>query len=114
MQNSYSKPVRPEAGINYASLELTVSMPARNTASYIVTALESVLSQEGVSFEVIVIDDGSDDDTGEKARSISDSRVQFYRNETPRGIGWCHNFSLGKSRAPFLACAPRPAPDLPA
>jgi len=43
--------------------ELTVSMPAYNAGKYIREAIESVLRQDGIEFELIVVDDGSQDNT---------------------------------------------------
>ena len=50
--------------------ELTVSMPAYNKGKYIGKAIEGVLRQEGVDFELIVVDDGSEDDTAEVVQSF--------------------------------------------
>ena len=50
--------------------ELTVSMPAYNQEAYIGQALESVLRQEGVDFEIVVVDDGSRDRTADPMRLL--------------------------------------------
>ncbi len=43
--------------------ELTVSMPAYNTGKYIREAIESLLQQDGIGFELIVVDNRSQDNT---------------------------------------------------
>ena len=82
--------------------ELTVSMPAFNTAAYIGESVRSALAQQGVDFELIVVDDASSDGTGDIAEAIADPRVRVVRNSRRRGIYWCHNRVLAESRAPFI------------
>ena len=83
--------------------QLTVSMPAYNAGKYIRQALESVLCQEGVDLELIVVDDASTDDTTELVTSCPDGRVRLLRNSRRMGIGYCHNVVLRESRGPFIA-----------
>jgi glycosyltransferase involved in cell wall biosynthesis len=83
--------------------ELTVSMPAYNTARYIVAAIQSVLRQTGIEFELIVVDDASQDDTGAAVLSIKDPRVKLLTNTVNRGIAYCHNLVIKQSASPFIA-----------
>lgn len=83
--------------------ELTVSMPAYNAGEYAREAIASVLSQEGIDFELIVVDDGSLDDTAEVVESFADPRVRLIRHDRKLGIGRAHNRVLAGSRAPFVA-----------
>ncbi|MBD5373677.1 MAG: glycosyltransferase [Bacteroides sp.] len=52
-------------------------MIARNAQEYIAGAIESVLNQSYSDFELIIIDDGSTDETSQVVRSYSDSRIRF-------------------------------------
>lgn len=83
--------------------EITVSMPAFNTAKYIRTAIESVLQQTGIDFELIVVDDASQDDTAKIVRSFEDPRVKLFTNATNKGISYCHNLVIQHSTSPFIA-----------
>jgi glycosyltransferase involved in cell wall biosynthesis len=78
-------------------------MPAFNSARYIGAAIESVLAQAGVDFELIIVDDGSADDTADVVRAIRDPRIKLIVNERNRGISFCHNLVLAHSAAPFVA-----------
>jgi glycosyltransferase involved in cell wall biosynthesis len=80
------------------SLDVTVVMAVKNEAKYLADALSSILSQEGVSFEIVLIDDGSTDASFEIAERFSrnDSRVRVLRNPNP---GKARAFNLGVSLA---------------
>lgn len=82
---------------------LTVAMPAHNAGPYIRQAIESVLAQDGVDLELVVIDDASTDDTAAVVEAIHDPRLRLLRNGRREGIGRCHNAILRASRAPYLA-----------
>lgn len=83
--------------------EVTVAMPARNAARYILPAIAGVLTQDNVALELVVVDDASSDETARIVEAITDPRVRLVRNPTRRGIGYCHNRVLALSRAPFIA-----------
>lgn len=78
-------------------------MPAYNAARFIGQAVGSVLGQQGVTLELIVVDDGCSDGTAAIVRSFRDERIRLVRNERRRGIGACHNQALRLARAPHLA-----------
>ena len=61
-------------------MPISVIMPAYNASAFLDQAIESVLSQTWRDFELIVVDDGSTDDTLEIARryATQDSRVKVY------------------------------------
>lgn len=83
--------------------ELTVSMPAYNTGKYVREAIESVLCQDGTDFELVVVDDGSQDNTAEVVLSFKDPRVRLIRNNGNMGIASCHNLVIDQSKSPFIA-----------
>lgn len=62
--------------------EISVIIPTFNRAGMVCDCVASVLAQEGVSLEVIVVDDCSPDDTKERlaARFGNDVRVKYQRN----------------------------------
>lgn len=78
-------------------------MPAYNAARFIRQAIESVLRQEGVDLELIVVDDHSEDATYAIADSFHDPRLTVIHHNRRRGIGACHNTAIRSSRAPYVA-----------
>jgi glycosyltransferase involved in cell wall biosynthesis len=57
------------------AIKISVVMPARNAGLYIREAIESVLNQTFADFELIVVDDGSTDDTAAIVRAFDDDRI---------------------------------------
>ncbi len=82
---------------------LTVAMPAYNIAKYIQVAIQSVLAQEGIDFELIVVDDGSTDNTVDVVNSFTDPKITLVRNSTNMGVSYCHNLIIRHSLSPFIA-----------
>ncbi|MGH9269047.1 MAG: glycosyltransferase family 2 protein, partial [Acidimicrobiales bacterium] len=72
---------------------LTIGMPVRNGARFLVPALESILSQKYDDFRLLILDNDSTDATDEICRDFAarDSRVDYRRNSA--NIGAARNFS---------------------
>ena len=66
-------------------LDVSVIVPARNEEACLGACLQSLASQAGVNFEIIVVDDGSTDRTAEIARSFHGVRVV---SPGPLAPGW--------------------------
>jgi hypothetical protein len=69
---------------------LSVLIPARNEERAIGDAVEAVLASGGVEFEVVVLDDSSEDATSDVVSAIAsrDARVRLLRGQ-PLPAGWC-------------------------
>ena len=72
---------------------LTVLMPTFNVAPYVKEAIDSVLHQTFSDFELLVVDDGSTDDTLEHVHSISDPRIRIAA--FPDNVGLAENLNRG-------------------
>ncbi|MGO9256489.1 MAG: glycosyltransferase [Bryobacteraceae bacterium] len=95
----------------------SVYIPVRNGAEHIGEAVDSALRQTCRDLEVIVVDDGSTDQTPavvrEKARQ--DQRV-VWQGTPPRGCASASNTAIGRARAgnspfswiPMMSCTPKP------
>ncbi len=84
---------------------VTVVTPTFNHASYIGACIESVLAQTTADWEMIVVDDGSTDETLEIVRSYGDARIRVLTGPR-RGLsrlGEAYNAGLAASRAPLVA-----------
>ena len=69
-----------------ARCEVSVVMSVYNGASNLAASMNSILSQEGVSFEFIVVNDGSTDNTGEILDDYArrDARVRIIHQDNCR------------------------------
>lgn len=88
--------------------DISVIMPAYNAANYIKTAIESVLNQSFDNFELIIINDGSQDNTIDIISEFDDDRISIVNN--------CHNFigslNIGLQKASGKYIARMDADDL--
>jgi len=80
---------------------VSVIIPTYNRATYIARALESVLSQSYRDFEVIVVDDGSFDNTKQVVQAYGD-RVR-YVFQSNAGPGAARNLGIRVSQGEYLA-----------
>src|SRR3989344_1852950 len=84
---------------------VSIILPAYNGAQWIAKAIESVLAQSFSDFELLIINDGSTDDTEVIARRFAgqDSRIRYIRNEHNLGIQRTRNISLEQSHCDYIA-----------
>src|SRR5215212_6268835 len=82
---------------------VSVVIPCYNQAHFLGEAIESVLSQRYTDVEVIVVDDGSQDDTQGVASSYAarDPRVRLVRQNN-RGLAGARNRGLAESRGEYV------------
>jgi len=59
----------------------SIVIPTYNRANLIGKTLDSILLQRFTDFEVIVVDDGSRDNTQDVVKGYSDSRIRYYKKE---------------------------------
>lgn len=82
---------------------VSVVIPTHNHGRFLAQAVESALGQTVASLEVLVIDDGSTDDTADVVRrSLVDPRVTYEHTEH-RGPAAAKNIGVRLARAPFVA-----------
>jgi glycosyltransferase involved in cell wall biosynthesis len=85
-------------------VQVSVLLSTKDRADSLGAAVESVLAQEGVSFELLVVDDGSTDRTGEVLEALSrDDRVRILRNAQSRGLPAALNQAAAEASGALLA-----------
>jgi glycosyltransferase involved in cell wall biosynthesis len=83
--------------------DISVIMPVHNYATYLPAAIESVLNQTYDNFEIIIIDDGSTDNSLEVMHSYSDPRLRLFSNKKNKGISLTLNYGLAAAKGRYIA-----------
>lgn len=86
------------------SCEVTVVIPTRGRWRLLSTAaLPAALEQTDVDHEVIVVDDGSTDETPQRLALISSPRLEVVRHETSRGVARARNAGIRAARGRWVS-----------
>jgi glycosyltransferase involved in cell wall biosynthesis len=87
--------------ISESSPFFSVIIPSYNRGSFISSTINSVLSQSFTSFEVVIVDDGSTDNTSEIVGKIKDPRVRYFLiKNSERGAA--RNFGVSMSAGKYI------------
>jgi glycosyltransferase involved in cell wall biosynthesis len=81
---------------------VSVIIPTFNRADYLPQALQSVFDQTLSPFEIIVIDDGSTDNTPEIVRAFEPS-IRYFRHDRNRGVSAARNSGLEAAQGEVIA-----------
>ena len=84
-----------------SNISISVCMPVYNASRYLRDCIDSILSQSFTDFELLIVDDGSTDDSVEIIRSYSDSRIRLIENKHDY-IGSL-NLLLQEARGKYIA-----------
>ena len=82
---------------------ISVIIPTYNREKYILRAVNSVLNQGFKDFELIIVDDASEDDTQTVIKNISDHRVIYHQLKENRGGSGARNFGIEIARGKYIA-----------
>lgn len=83
--------------------EMTVLLPVYNGARHLRASIDSVLAQTFGAFELLVVDDGSTDETSAVLASYADRRLRVIRHERNRGLSAALNRGLEEARGQLVA-----------
>lgn len=82
---------------------VTVIIPSYNYANFLTESVESVLGQTFSDFELIIVDDGSTDDTAEIVKKyLCDPRIHYIYQEN-RGLSAARNAGIMRARGYYIA-----------
>ena len=83
--------------------EVTVVIATRDRWRLLERTLACVFAQEGVTLEVIVVDDGSVDETPARLAEVGDERLRTIRHPESRGVAEARNAAIAAARGEWLA-----------
>jgi glycosyltransferase involved in cell wall biosynthesis len=96
-----SFPLR-DGGRGVRSPFVSVVMAAKNYGRFLAEAVESVLAQTFSDWELLIIDDGSSDDTTRVAAQFADSRIRYVKSDR-LGQSRAKNLGIDLARGEFIA-----------
>ncbi|RZK34790.1 MAG: glycosyltransferase family 2 protein [Hymenobacter sp.] len=79
----------------------SIIIPTYNRADFIAATLRSVLAQDFPYFEVLVVDDGSQDNTAEVVGAFSDARLQYLPKQNAER-GAARNYGLARAMGEYV------------
>lgn len=82
---------------------ISIVMPAYNREFVIETAIQSVLGQSYYNWELIIVDDGSEDNTAAKVQSLSDRRIKLHKLDGNFGVSFARNKALSLCQGEYIA-----------
>ena len=80
-------------------MNVSVVVPTRNRSTLLSMTLRSVLRQQQVELEVIVIDEASTDDTAAMLATLGDARVRVINHDRPLGVSAARNRGAAEAHA---------------
>lgn len=81
---------------------VSVIIPTYNRGYVLQRAIDSVLAQTHENLELIIVDDGSTDDTKQLIESIDDERLSYYCLDH-KGACTARNFGIDKAKGSYIA-----------
>ena len=84
---------------------VSVVMPVYNGETYLAEAIESILTQTFSNFELLIVDDGSSDNSAAKIQVFAerDKRIRFFQLERNRGMADARNYGIAAAAGEYIA-----------
>nr|WP_295869235.1 glycosyltransferase [uncultured Chitinophaga sp.] len=95
--------MKPLTNMELGKPLVTVFMAVYNGEAYIKQAIESVLSQSFQDFELLIINDGSADNSLSIAAQYTDPRIRILNNEKNSGLFFTRNRGIDEARGKYFA-----------
>ena len=83
-------------------MRFSVVIPLYNKGIHVVHALESVLAQTFEDFEILVVDDGSKDDSLQYAKSVDSPKIRVFHQEN-QGVSVARNVGIENAKGEYIA-----------
>ena len=83
---------------------VSIIMPSYNTEDYIGESIQSVINQTYSNWELIIVDDCSNDNTDNVVKPfLADSRIKYFKNEHNSGAAVTRNKALREAKGEWIA-----------
>lgn len=81
--------------------DISIIIPVYNGENYIKKCIDSLINQTKRDIEIIIVNDGSTDNTEKIIKEYDDERIKYFKNKN-KGIGYSRNFGIIKSTGNYL------------
>ncbi len=81
---------------------VSVIMPLYNKSKYVEEAINSILCQTYKKFELIIIDDCSNDDSVRKVKEFNDKRIKLIELDKNMGVSYATNVGIKNSQGDYI------------
>ena len=81
--------------------KISIIVPIYNSEKYLNKCIDSLINQTEQELEIILINDGSTDNTEKIIKKYKDPRIKYYKNDN-HGIGYTRNFGIDKSSGEYI------------
>lgn len=83
--------------------KISVIIPTYNRSQKLKESITSVLRQSYTDFEILIVDDGSEDDTEEVVEAIQDKRIRYIKLPVNQGVSAARNEGVRQAMNPLIA-----------
>ncbi len=84
-----------------SNIDISIIVPIYNSEKYIERCITSLINQTKKEIEIILINDGSNDDSEKIIKKIDDPRIKYFK-QSNRGIGKTRNRGIAESRGKYI------------
>lgn len=81
--------------------DISIIVPIYNAEKYLNKCIDSLINQTKKELEIILVNDGSTDNTENIIKEYKDTRIKYYKNKN-QGIGKTRNFGISKATGKYL------------
>jgi hypothetical protein len=80
----------------------TVCVATRNRSAYLQQCIDSILFQRFENFELLILDDGSTDETRDVVASVRDPRIRYLQADASEGVAVARNRLVAEAASPYV------------
>lgn len=81
---------------------ISIIIPTYNRGYIIKDSIKSILNQTYTDFELIIVDDGSTDNTTDVVKSIKDKRIKYIKYENNKGACYARNVGIKAAKGDYI------------